>query len=202
MIQLKSPAEIAKMREAGLVVAEGLARMKAAVAPGVSTADLNAVAAGVLKEAGAIGSFLNYHGFPAVACISPNEVIVHGIPGPRVLLEGDIVSIDCGAIIEGWHADAAITVPVGEVDAESQRLMDVTREALESAIAATVASTPWRAELSATRLSSLSSRSPAAVTGPRPGPARPPAPPRRSRTAPRTGRRTCRAPWRSTRTRR
>jgi methionyl aminopeptidase len=73
-----------------------------------------------------------------VACISPNEVIVHGIPGPRVLVAGDIVSIDCGAIIEGWHADAAITVPVGEVDADSQRLMDVTRAALESAIFATV----------------------------------------------------------------
>ncbi len=84
-------------------------------------------------------NFLGYNGFPAVACISPNEVIVHGIPGSRVLHDGDIVSIDCGAIIEGWHADAAITVPVGEIDAESQRLIDVTRAALESAIGATVA---------------------------------------------------------------
>ena len=69
---------------------------------------------------GARSNFLGYHGFPAVACISPNEVIVHGIPGDRVLDEGDIVSIDCGAIIEGWHADAAVTVPVGEIDDESQ----------------------------------------------------------------------------------
>jgi methionyl aminopeptidase len=92
----------------------------------------------VLERRHARSNFLGYHGFPAVACVSPNEVIVHGIPGPRVLETGDIVSIDCGAIIEGWHADAAITVGVGEVDAESQRLMDVTRAALESAIAATV----------------------------------------------------------------
>ena len=93
----------------------------------------------MLEHRNARSNFLGYHGFPAVACVSPNEVIVHGIPGPRRLEEGDIVSIDCGAIIEGWHADAAITVPVGEIDAESQRLMDVTRAALESAIFATVA---------------------------------------------------------------
>ena len=88
----------------------------------------------MLDRRGARSNFLGYHGFPAVACISPNEVIVHGIPRRRVLEDGDIVSIDCGAIIEGWHADAAITVPVGEVDDESQRLIDVTRASLDAAI--------------------------------------------------------------------
>ena len=92
------------------------------------TADLDAAAREVLERRGARSNFLGYHGFPAVVCISPNEVIVHGIPERRgVLDDGDIVSIDCGAIIEGWHADAAITVPVGDVDDESQRLIDVTR---------------------------------------------------------------------------
>src|SRR4029079_10823089 len=75
-----------------------------------------------------------YHGFPAVICTSPNDVIVHGIPGDVELAEGDILSLDCGAIIQGWHADAAITVPIGEVDDESQQLMDVTRRSLEAAI--------------------------------------------------------------------
>ncbi|MDQ1454996.1 MAG: methionyl aminopeptidase [Actinomycetota bacterium] len=107
--------------------------------PGATTADLDRAARAVLERRNARSNFLGYHGFPAVACVSPNEVIVHGIPGPRRLEAGDIVSIDCGAIIEGWHADAAITVPVGEVDAESQRLMDVTRAALESAISVTLA---------------------------------------------------------------
>ena len=88
----------------------------------------------MLDRRHARSNFLNYHGFPAVACISPNEVIVHGIPGPRRLEDGDIVSIDCGAIIEGWHADAAVTVPVGAVDEESQRLIDVTRASLDAAI--------------------------------------------------------------------
>ena len=81
----------------------------------------------VLARRGARSNFLGYHGFPAVACISPNEVIVHGIPDDRVIDEGDIVSVDCGAIVEGWHADAAITIPVGTIDDESQRLLDATR---------------------------------------------------------------------------
>ncbi|HTD50508.1 MAG TPA: type I methionyl aminopeptidase, partial [Acidimicrobiia bacterium] len=80
-------------------------------------------------------NFLGYHGFPAVACISPNEVIVHGIPGDRVIEDGDIVSIDCGAIVEGWHADAAITIPVGSVDDASLRLLACTKAALDAAIA-------------------------------------------------------------------
>src|SRR6185437_3259725 len=99
---------------------------------------LDAAAREVLDRRGARSNFLNYHGFPAVACISPNEVIVHGIPGDRVIEDGDVVSIDCGAIIEGWHGDAAITIPVGGVDAESQRLLDTTQASLEAAIAVTV----------------------------------------------------------------
>ena len=95
-----------------------------------------------IERRGARSNFLGYHGFPAVICASPNEVVVHGIPGPRVLEEGDILSIDCGAIIDGWHADAAITVPVGEIDDESKRLITVTRDSLDAAIAAmTVGST-------------------------------------------------------------
>jgi methionyl aminopeptidase len=139
MVLRKTASQIALMRRAGAVVAEMHEACTLAAVPGATTADLDRAAHDVLDRRHARSNFLGYHGFPAVACVSPNEVIVHGIPGPRVLEAGDIVSIDCGAIIEGWHADAAITVPVGEVDAESQRLMDVTRAALESAIAATVA---------------------------------------------------------------
>jgi methionyl aminopeptidase len=138
MVLRKTAAQIALMRRAGSVVAEMHEACSRAAVPGATTADLDRAARAVLERRHARSNFLGYHGFPAVACVSPNEVIVHGIPGPRVLETGDIVSIDCGAIIEGWHADAAITVGVGEVDAESQRLMDVTRAALESAIAATV----------------------------------------------------------------
>jgi methionyl aminopeptidase len=135
----KTAAQIALMRRAGTVVAEMHEACTRASVPGATTADLDRAARTVLERRNARSNFLGYHGFPAVACVSPNEVIVHGIPGSRRLEAGDIVSIDCGAIIEGWHADAAITVPVGEVDAESQRLMDVTRAALESAISVTLA---------------------------------------------------------------
>jgi methionyl aminopeptidase len=139
MITRKTPEQIAIMRRAGTVVAEMHEVCVRAARPGATTADLDAAAREVLDRRGAQSNFLNYHGFPAVVCISPNEVIVHGIPGARVLEEGDIVSIDCGAIIEGWHADAAVTVPVGEIDDESKRLIDVTRKALQASIDATVA---------------------------------------------------------------
>jgi methionyl aminopeptidase len=139
MVLRKTAAQIAHMRRAGAVVAEMHQACASAAVPGATTADLDRAAREVLDRRNARSNFLGYHGFPAVACISPNEVIVHGIPGPRVLEEGDIVSIDCGAIIEGWHADAAITVPIGEIDEESKRLIDVTRAALEAAIAATYA---------------------------------------------------------------
>ena len=139
MITRKSRDQIALMRRAGTVVAEMHEVCVRAARPGARTADLDAAAREVLDRRGARSNFLGYHGFPAVVCTSPNEVIVHGIPGTRVLEEGDIVSIDCGAVIEGWHADAAVTVPVGEIDEESQRLIDVTRKALQASIDATVA---------------------------------------------------------------
>ncbi len=134
MITRKNPNQIALMRRAGRVVAEMHERCAQAAKPGVTTAEIDQVARRVLDERGARSNFLNYHGFPAVICTSPNDVIVHGIPGPVVLEEGDILSLDCGAIIEGWHADAAITVPVGEIDDESRALIDVTRRSLDAAI--------------------------------------------------------------------
>jgi methionyl aminopeptidase len=133
----KTPEQIAIMRRAGRVVAEMHEACALAAKPGATTADLDAAAREVLDRRGARSNFLGYHGFPAVACISPNEVIVHGIPGDRVIDDGDIVSIDCGAIIEGWHADAAITIPVGSVDEASLRLLDATKSALDAAIAVT-----------------------------------------------------------------
>src|SRR4051812_43361268 len=137
MIQLKSETELATMRQAGLVVARTLDLLRAAVAPGVSTADLDEVARDNLKREGAGSSFLGYHGFPAVICSSINDEIVHGIPSPkRVLREGDIVSLDFGAIVDGFHGDAAITVPVGEVAPELLELLRVTEESLWAGFAA------------------------------------------------------------------
>ena len=135
MITRKAPEQIALMRRAGKVVAEMHEECIRAAKPGVTTADVDAVARDVIERRGARSNFLGYHGFPAVVCTSPNQVIVHGIPSEAVVLEeGDILSIDCGAIIEGWHADAAVTVPIGEIDAESKRLIEVTRSSLEAAI--------------------------------------------------------------------
>ncbi|HTK16988.1 MAG TPA: type I methionyl aminopeptidase [Acidimicrobiia bacterium] len=139
MVLTKTPPQIALMRKAGRVVAEMHEVCTRAAKAGATTADLDAAAREVLAHRGARSNFLGYHGFPAVACISPNEVIVHGIPDDRVIDEGDIVSVDCGAIVEGWHADAAITIPVGTVDDESERLIEATRAALEAGIAQTVA---------------------------------------------------------------
>ncbi len=135
-IQLKSPDEIAVMRHAGLVVARGLAAMREAVAPGVSTGDLDAVAREVLREAGAVPSFLNYHGYPAVICASVNDRVVHGIPSRQEKLrEGDLISIDFGAIVDGWHGDAAISVPVGDVAADVARLCEVCEASLWDGLA-------------------------------------------------------------------
>ncbi len=135
MITRKNAEQLALMRRAGAVVAEMHERCIRAAVPGATTLDVDAVAREVLAKRGARSNFLGYHGFPAVVCTSPNDVIVHGIPSADVVLqEGDILSIDCGAIIEGWHGDAAVTVPIGEVDDESTRLMEVTRRSLEAAI--------------------------------------------------------------------
>ena len=133
-ITRRTPDEIAKMRVAGHVVAEMHERIRAAIRPGVTTAELDAVGRDVLARRGASSNFLGYHGYPAVICASPNEVIVHGIPDGRVLDEGDIVSIDCGAIVDGWHGDAAFTVGVGEIDPEWQRFITVTEQALAAGI--------------------------------------------------------------------
>jgi methionyl aminopeptidase len=135
VITRKSAEQIALMRRAGKVVAEMHEACIRAAQPGATTLAVDAAAREVLERRGARSNFLGYHGFPAVVCTSPNEVIVHGIPSATVVLrEGDILSIDCGAIIEGWHADAAVTVAVGEIDGESQRLIEVTRRSLEAAI--------------------------------------------------------------------
>jgi methionyl aminopeptidase len=135
-IQLKSPEQLALMRAAGLVVADALAAMRAAVDVGVTTAELDGIAAGVIRAAGARPSFLGYHGFPATICASVNDQIVHGFPSDRPLRDGDLVSLDCGAILDGWHGDAAITVGVGEVTPELVELMRVTEESMWQGIAA------------------------------------------------------------------
>ena len=130
----RSGDELRKMRLAGRVVAEMHEATRAAIAPGVTTKELNEVAADVIERRGARSNFLNYHGFPAVICTSPNSMIVHGIPGDYTLKEGDIISVDCGAIVEGYHGDAAYTAPVGEVSAEARRLLEVTERSLYAGI--------------------------------------------------------------------
>jgi methionyl aminopeptidase len=135
-IQIKTPGQFAIMREAGLVVARTLELVAAAVRPGVSTAELDALAEHEIRAAGATPSFLGYHGYPATLCTSVNDEIVHGIPSPaRRLNEGDVVSLDCGAIIAGWHGDAAVTVGVGPVSAEHAALLSVCEAALWQGLA-------------------------------------------------------------------
>lgn len=133
-VTVKTPEQVQKMRRAGLVVAEGLARMAEAVRPGVTTGDLDAIGRAVLEQAGATSSFLGYGGFPGVICASVGAEVVHGIPGTRRLAEGELCSIDFGAIVDGWHGDAAVTVPVGECDADLLELNRVTQESLWAAL--------------------------------------------------------------------
>ncbi len=130
----RSTTEIAKMRKAGRVVAEMHACIRDAIRPGVTTAELDRIGRDVLSRRSARSNFLGYHGFPAVICTSPNDMIVHGIPGSYRLEEGDIISIDCGAIIQGWHGDAAFTAPVGQVSEEAAKLIKVTDESLFAGI--------------------------------------------------------------------
>jgi len=131
----RNPDELDKMRKAGNVVAEMHEATRAALRPGVSTLEIDRVARDVLERRGAKSNFLNYHGFPAVICTSPNSMIVHGIPSESVVLaEGDILSVDCGAIIEGYHGDAAYTAGVGEISAEATRLLEVTEASLWAGI--------------------------------------------------------------------
>jgi methionyl aminopeptidase len=130
----RRPEEIAIMRRAGKVVAEMHECIRAAIRPGVTTLELDKIGREVIERRGARSNFLGYHGFPAVICSSPNDMIVHGIPGPYRLEEGDIISIDCGAIIQGWHGDAAFTAPVGQVSEEAAKLIKVTEESLYAGI--------------------------------------------------------------------
>jgi methionyl aminopeptidase len=135
-IEIKTPEQIAAMRRAGLVVARTLRVLREAVKPGLTTADLDELAEREIRGAGATPSFKGYHGYPASICTSANEVIVHGIPRPDVILgDGDILSIDCGAIVDGWHGDAAITVGVGEISPERARLLQVCETALWQGLA-------------------------------------------------------------------
>ncbi|WP_246158179.1 type I methionyl aminopeptidase [Catellatospora sichuanensis] len=136
-IEIKTPEQLHLMRAAGLVVAAALAAAREAVKPGVSTAELDAVAEDVIRSHGAVPSFKGYHGFPGTICSSVNEQIVHTIPNPKhVLAEGDLISIDCGAILNGWHGDAAITVGVGETRPDLLRMAEVAEESMWAGIAA------------------------------------------------------------------
>ena len=129
-IEIKSVDQLELMRAAGLVVARTLHRVAGITAPGISTAELDECAAQSIRDEGATPSFLGYHGFPAHICVSVNEEVVHGIPGDRRIEDGDVVSIDCGAIVGGWHGDAAITVLVGQVEADLAELSRATEESL------------------------------------------------------------------------
>jgi methionyl aminopeptidase len=130
-IQYKTPAEIDAMRAAGLVVADALAAMRDHVAPGVTTATLDDIAREVIQAAGAVPSFLGYQGYPATICASVNDQVVHAIPSQtQVLAEGDLISLDCGAVLDGWHGDAAITVGVGHITPERDKLARAAEAAL------------------------------------------------------------------------
>ena len=131
---IKSPRELEAMRQAGQVVARMIAAITRAVEPGMTTKDLDDVAVQELRRNGAKPAFLGYMGFPATICTSVNEEIVHGIPGKRVLQNGDLVKCDVGAIVDGMHGDAAVTLPVGEVSKDAMRLLETTRESLNAAI--------------------------------------------------------------------
>lgn len=136
MIILKKASEIEKMRASGKIVARCLRCMYEAIVPGKTTPrELDAITARIIGEAGGVPSFLNYRGYPASACISVNEVVIHGIPGDIPLQEGDIVDLDVGVCLDGWHADAAWTYPVGTISADAQRLLNVSKESLFQGIA-------------------------------------------------------------------
>lgn len=136
-IEIKTPAQIQKMHLAGRIVANALAAVEAAAQPGISSGELDEIARDVILSSKATPSFLGYHGFPAHICVSINHEVVHGIPDKnRILKSGDLVSVDCGAIFDGWHADAAITIEIGEVKPEHKKLSQLTREAMLAGISA------------------------------------------------------------------
>ncbi len=135
-IEIKTPEQIDTMRRAGLVVGQTLELLRGSVRAGISTAELDAIAEDHIRSSGATPSFQGYQGFPSSICASVNDEVVHGIPGDRVLADGDVISIDCGAIVDGWHGDAAITVAVGAVPPEVTELMRVTEQSMWRGIAA------------------------------------------------------------------
>ena len=135
MVVLKTSRELKAMREAGRISARALKLAGEAVEPGVNTAEIDRIVHRYIQQQGATPSFLGYGGFPGSACISVNEEVIHGIPGKRILREGDIVSIDVGALYDGYHGDTAATFAVGAVDTQAQTLMDATRESLQAALA-------------------------------------------------------------------
>jgi methionyl aminopeptidase len=140
MIQIKTAHEIELMRASGLVTAGAIEAVVAAVRPGVSTGELDAIAEDHIRSAGAVPNFLGYHGFTGTICASVNDEIVHGIPNPdRILSEGDNISIDCGAILHGWHSDSAVTVTVGEPSAEDAALLAVTQRSMWAGLAKALA---------------------------------------------------------------
>ncbi|MEG0773136.1 type I methionyl aminopeptidase [Clostridium sp.] len=134
MIAIKSDMELIYMRNAGRVVAETLAMIEKVITPGITTAEIDKLAEEFILSYGAIPSFKGYGGFPASICASVNDVVIHGIPGNRVLNDGDIISIDCGAILNGYHGDAARTFPVGNISEEAQKLIEVTKESFFKAV--------------------------------------------------------------------
>ena len=136
-IQVKSEDQIRSMRVAGLLVADALEAVSEAACAGVSTADLDAVAESVIRDGGGTPSFLGYRGFTGSICTSVNDEVVHGIPRPdKKLADGDLLSVDCGAVVDGWHADSAVTIGVGEISAEHARLLEVTEDSMWAGIAA------------------------------------------------------------------
>lgn len=134
MIILRTPDEIARMRRAGALVAQVLETLRENVRPGVSTGWLDRIAENTIREGNGVPSFKGYRGFPASICASVNDEVIHGIPGGRILVEGDIVGVDVGAIVDGYHGDAAVTLGVGSVSSEAERLMQATRESLHAGI--------------------------------------------------------------------
>ena len=133
-ISLKTPEEIAKMRLGGKIAAQVLSELSKAAKTGVSVLELDSLAERIIREAGAKPSFRGFRGYPAATCISVNEEIVHGIPSDRKLKEGDIVGIDVGVLYEGFHTDSAVSVGIGKITPEAQKLLDTTKKALEEAI--------------------------------------------------------------------
>lgn len=135
-IQIKDLEQLKVMRRAGLLVGQTLQLLRENIEAGMTTAALDAIASANIKRGGGTSNFLGYHGFPATICVSINDEIVHGIPGTRVINDGDIVSIDCGAIIDGWHGDAAFSIGIGNLDPADQKLMDTCEESMWVGIAA------------------------------------------------------------------